>query len=368
MITQCPHCQTLFRISEEQLLSADGMARCCRCEQVFNAQQRLRDMSLRSAATATTEDESATTADISTAGMDDLFPEQLDDSGAAAKTTATDSAGIEQEEITPILEEFSTSPDEELSEEPVLATDIQGEFDIEDAPLERISATDDSENVVVDLPEETATDIEVLYPDLIEEADLDEHEQPDSEIVELPQAADDEAHEAQLEELLGQGAAKPKRSVANRLFWGLSSLLLLAALALQLAWIERQRLIHYPEGRQLLELLCEQAGCTVPIRRNIGKIEVLSRDVRTHPDHANALLVNLAIISTTSFDQPYPQIQILLFNTEEKLIASRIFKPQEYLPDELAAKERMSANQEIPVRLELVDPGQEVTGFKLEFL
>ena len=378
MITQCPHCQTLFHISEEQLHLADGLARCCRCHEVFNAQQSLRNVPLRRSMDAIAEDEDTTAANRSPAIVDNL-PEQPGDSGAEPKTTAVDidtdavitetgNRAIGQDEITPVLQELTTHLQEELSEEPVLTTDIQGEFIIDDAPLEGMTATDDSKRIVSPPSDKTATDIEALYPDLIEEKDLDEHDEPDSETVGLHQPAGDQAQEVQLEELLGQRPAKPKRSAAARLFWGLSSLLLLAALALQLAWIERARLIHYPEGRQLLELLCKQAGCTVPLRRDIGKIEVLSRDVRTHPDYADALLVKLAIISTTPFTQPYPQIQILLFNTEEKLIASRVFQPQEYLPDESSAKELMPANQEIPVQLELVDPGQEVTGFKLEFL
>jgi len=40
--TQCPNCQTLFRIGVEQLKAADGKAHCCRCDQIFNALENLR--------------------------------------------------------------------------------------------------------------------------------------------------------------------------------------------------------------------------------------------------------------------------------------------------------------------------------------
>ena len=37
MQTQCPHCHTLFRITESQLAMAEGRVRCGFCKQVFNA-------------------------------------------------------------------------------------------------------------------------------------------------------------------------------------------------------------------------------------------------------------------------------------------------------------------------------------------
>ncbi|MEJ2424770.1 MAG: zinc-ribbon domain-containing protein, partial [Candidatus Thiodiazotropha sp.] len=44
MFTQCPHCMTLFRITSEQLKAAEGRVRCCQCNQIFNALQRLQEL------------------------------------------------------------------------------------------------------------------------------------------------------------------------------------------------------------------------------------------------------------------------------------------------------------------------------------
>ena len=40
-VTQCPHCQTSFRVSHSQLSMARGVVRCGACLQVFNAAQQL---------------------------------------------------------------------------------------------------------------------------------------------------------------------------------------------------------------------------------------------------------------------------------------------------------------------------------------
>ncbi len=43
MLTQCPHCLTLFRVGPEHLKAAAGQVRCCRCHRVFNALQSLQE-------------------------------------------------------------------------------------------------------------------------------------------------------------------------------------------------------------------------------------------------------------------------------------------------------------------------------------
>ncbi|OQX33236.1 MAG: hypothetical protein B0D96_12020, partial [Candidatus Sedimenticola endophacoides] len=37
MFTQCPTCQTLFRVTASQLRAAAGRVRCCRCDAIFDA-------------------------------------------------------------------------------------------------------------------------------------------------------------------------------------------------------------------------------------------------------------------------------------------------------------------------------------------
>lgn len=40
-VTQCPHCQTSFRVTHHQLGVARGVVRCGHCLQVFNAAKQL---------------------------------------------------------------------------------------------------------------------------------------------------------------------------------------------------------------------------------------------------------------------------------------------------------------------------------------
>ena len=46
MLTRCPHCQTHFRVTAEQLKIRQGTVRCGACQEVFDALETLHDESL----------------------------------------------------------------------------------------------------------------------------------------------------------------------------------------------------------------------------------------------------------------------------------------------------------------------------------
>jgi hypothetical protein len=158
---------------------------------------------------------------------------------------------------------------------------------------------------------------------------------------------------------------KPPRKKGGFL-WSIAILLLLSIALAQLAWFKREQLMHYPEGRMLLQTACKYAGCTLPTIRAPEKIQVLSRSITVHPEIENALLIQLTIANKARFPQPQPLLQISLFNSEELLMAQRRFKPEEYLIDSVKA-ESILPGKAIYVELVIEDPGDDVTGFKLDF-
>ncbi|WP_313431866.1 MJ0042-type zinc finger domain-containing protein, partial [Pseudomonas sp.] len=51
-VTQCPHCQTSFRVTHHQLSVARGVVRCGHCLQVFNAAKQLLEQNRAAASRA----------------------------------------------------------------------------------------------------------------------------------------------------------------------------------------------------------------------------------------------------------------------------------------------------------------------------
>jgi predicted Zn finger-like uncharacterized protein len=41
LATRCPHCETVFRLQQDQLTLHDGLVRCGHCRQVFDATRSL---------------------------------------------------------------------------------------------------------------------------------------------------------------------------------------------------------------------------------------------------------------------------------------------------------------------------------------
>ncbi len=150
--------------------------------------------------------------------------------------------------------------------------------------------------------------------------------------------------------------------------WGLGSALLALLLIAQFTWWIRDKAIWYPEGRFVLERLCAITGCSVPPRRAPQRITILDRDIRSDPEHPGSLLMELTMSNTADHEQPYPLIELQLFDKAQKLVAERRFKPEVYLGDSRRAKGMMPIELPVHIEMRLVDPGEEVTGFRFDFL
>ncbi|MBM2766112.1 DUF3426 domain-containing protein [Burkholderia anthina] len=88
LATRCPHCETVFRLQQEQLSLHDGLVRCGHCQQVFNASQSLVPELAQQPEPALTE---AAPAEPAAAGTQhDTAPARLFTADAPAKPAPAD--------------------------------------------------------------------------------------------------------------------------------------------------------------------------------------------------------------------------------------------------------------------------------------
>ena len=147
------------------------------------------------------------------------------------------------------------------------------------------------------------------------------------------------------------------------------ALVLLVALALQFAWFNPARVLAgYPEVRSWLEKFCAYTGCRVPDRRDPSKIKMLARDVRVHPAYEGALLVSATLVNTAGHPQPYPRVEFRVFNVHGQTIASRTFKPEEYLSSDLDPNGDMAPGKPLQIALELIAPAEAAISYEFRFL
>ena len=408
-VTQCPHCQTSFRVSHAQLSVARGVVRCGSCLQVFNAARQLLEQAGKESPVATPlppvqpaepldptppraisqKQWSATELDLDSLDLDEElarleqreiqptteFGRHRDDSLSARRdSTGRDDEGpwsdslfsasaadrapadepldsLETPEPTPEPGKASrTEPS--LSLEPVDLDDEQQPPQLRlndplDAPLshERLSAADESE-IDDDLPS-----IEPLRK-------RRERSEPGVRAEMLQDLTDDP---------LQLDWQKRRSPWGRRLLWLLLVLIAAGALAGQYIAYHFDELARQDQYRPWFQQLCPQIGCTVPSKVDIAKIKSSNLVVRSHPEFNGALVVDAIIYNRAPFSQPFPLLELRFADLNGHLIASRRFKPGEYLNGDLEGMAEMPPQTPIHIALDILDPGAKAVNYSLSF-
>ncbi|MCK1793313.1 DUF3426 domain-containing protein [Pseudomonas violetae] len=397
-VTQCPHCQKSFRVSHAQLSVARGVVRCGSCLQVFNAAKQLLEQHAGKEPVASTSpviveppEQRAISLKQWTAAELDLDSMDLDE----------ELARLEQREIQPTTE-FGRHREDSLSAR-------RDNADHEEAPwsdsLFSESAADRAQASQGD--EAAATQFTPLKPArtepslTLELVELDDEPRPPlvrQELLLEPEptrerlslsAVDDLDEDLPSIEPLRKKRSEPavraevlqdltddplqldwqkRRSPWGRRFiWML--LVVLAALALggQYVAYHFEELARQDQYRPWFQQLCPQIGCTVPSKVDIAKIKSSNLVVRSHPDFSGALVVDAIIYNRAAFSQPFPLLELRFADLNGHLIASRRFKPGEYLNGDLEGMAEMPPQTPIHIALDILDPGSKAVNYSLSF-
>lgn len=106
---------------------------------------------------------------------------------------------------------------------------------------------------------------------------------------------------------------------------------------------------------------------THELKRNPEKVQMISRNIISHPNDKGVLLISATIENKAEHDQPYPYVEVTLLDNNENTIALRRFKPQEYLLQYIE-NEVFPTSKEAMLQLKIVDPGKKATRFNFKFL
>ncbi|WAT29460.1 DUF3426 domain-containing protein [Pseudomonas sp. GXZC] len=401
-VTQCPHCQARFRVNHAQLSVARGVVRCGSCLQVFNAARQLLEQRGQASAPEpqvpevpaelTPEPARAISQKRWTAEELDLDNLDLDEElaklerreiqhtlpmGADRRQPGTDRRQKE--------ESFSASRDTVKAEEEKWAASLFSE-----PPEERIHVTEDAPDPATQ--QRTEPSMSFHTDDIDDEPPL--RSTPDDDDIDPPftpltQSADDvepeerpkprrkrsraetSVQDDQLLDLeddpLHLYAQKRPSGWGRRLVWLLLVLIAAGGLAGQYIAYQFDDLARQDAYRPWFQQLCPTLGCTVPSRVDIAHIKSSNLVVRSHPDFAGALVVDAIIYNRATFSQPFPLLELRFADLNGSLIASRRFKPAEYLSGELAGVSEMPSQTPIHISLDILDPGNKAVNYSLSF-
>jgi len=176
-----------------------------------------------------------------------------------------------------------------------------------------------------------------------------------------PNAADDD-------EVSG---AAPKPSRAARFFvrtaWLLGGLIVGAVIIVNVAEFAGQPVIEQEE----IDAAKVALGLEEPPRREIFRdlelIHLVSRRLAANPERPGFLTLEATIVNRASRSQPYPSIEVILFDAGGARLSSHEFPPSNYLSGSSAPGATMAPHAYLPLSLQLEDPGVQAVGFELNF-
>jgi len=291
MQTQCPHCDTKFRVTENQLQAANGFVRCGICSEVFNTQE--------------------------------------------IQSTETNEENIPEPSLL------------EANEQSIPPTEPSIEADINSDAVNTSDSTKNTGDKEKDTPE---IDKEVF--------DLFDEEENESLQHIVPEKFRD-----------SYSSQSPRWVPTAR--WSAGILVLISTLTMEYLWFNRDEFVAIPEFQDSFSQICQQIDCSSSSLRAPEKIELITRNVYTHPKQKGALMIDVTMKNNASFAQPYPVMQIEFSNIRGAIVAARRFHPHEYAKTEVSTESKvvfLKPNVNTNVTLEIKDPGKQAMAYEFNFL
>ncbi len=145
-------------------------------------------------------------------------------------------------------------------------------------------------------------------------------------------------------------------------------LLLIISIGLQIIHANRAQLIKYSELRPVINALCGLTNCPVPELRAPEQIDLVGRQLYTHPNIQQALMIQASMVNNAPYDQPYPLIELSLSDEQGHVVAMRHFSPDEYLAINEDPLSVMQPGNPVAINLEIQDPGKHALAYEFKFL
>ncbi|MFC5696951.1 DUF3426 domain-containing protein [Pseudomonas sp. GCM10022186] len=448
-VTQCPHCQTSFRVSRAQLAVAHGAVRCGACLHVFNAAQQLLATQGQAPTRATEKPKAspapaaaprpapvpvpsvATVLKQPTASQpappaappasdgrwihDDLDLDSLDLDEELAKLEQEErrlsrdllgpEAPVRTEEQPPAQQDeewaealleaeepkTAAEPDFEPELEPDLEPRIEPETELE---LRAAPVAEPISRTPAEPPRPAPRTEPSLSMDLVEDEpgpDFSLGSARDDEPEDLGDEIDDDRDEPAVsaaprhqprrnepglreegllnlnDEPLQLDWQETRRPWGRRIGWLLLTLAAALALATQYVWYHFDELARQDQYRPWFQQICPEIGCQLPSKVDIDLIKSSNLVVRSHPEFSGALVVDAILYNRAAFAQPFPLLELRFADINGQLLASRRFKPGEYLSGELAGQAEMPPQTPIHISLDILDPGTKAVNYSLSF-
>lgn len=155
---------------------------------------------------------------------------------------------------------------------------------------------------------------------------------------------------------------RPRRKPANwGLIWPIGVLILTLGLVPNALW----QLRTHPPVHEALTELCVKIGCRIPLLRNPDAIEISERLFTRVPERPDILVMRMRFANTAPFPQPYPGVELVLYDNIQAVIGRGRIMAGDYLHAEVT--DRIEPGELVEIELNMLDPEQLAEGFEIAF-
>lgn len=405
--TQCPSCQTKFKVSDAHLALAGGMVRCGRCSHVFHAPSHFD--SAADAALTPPPVQQATPAPVAAAprpAEDDDFELELPDFEPAPAANPAPPPAPQRppvpspfDDILPdsplpdtdfdlpdfdLLERQRATPAPQPSSQPIVsdfrAAAAQAEAEAVSNSQPEMDAFQQALAEALRSPASSSNNRKLSAYVQPEDDDTAAAPAPDAsrrqepalsapDFDEPPPAAP--AFVAETEAEAEHDEAAPAASSGSMVKTGLYAVLgtlLAVALLGQLLFINRTRVgAEVPELRPAFESLCAGLGCSVPLPTDRQLIRTEWSELSFVPQNDHLIQLNATLKNLAKYPQAFPVMELTLKDAEDKVVVRKAFRPQEYLNANDYKLGQFNSNSELKIQLRMAMAQGKALGYSLHF-
>ena len=399
LATQCPHCGTLFRVAADQLKLRGGIVRCGACQQIFDGNTGLVDLTAPpsspappslpapGAGPAATQDAPETDAagapDTDQDGEEPIYTLEFD--RALSPYGILPHASNAQDDEPEVAVEAESAPapvaDLQVDEEIVAAPPPDAGHDHDDAPGPVEEALASAEPPA---PRQPAPDAPPLLlresaggsPPIVSPAALPPPKPARTRAAEArarrskltPTRIEDTPRlrvpEIDEPEFVRRGRQREQSGKAVRIALVAGSVLLLVALVLQAMMSSRDVLAaRYPALRPALASTCAVFGCKVGLPARPDALVIETGELITLG--GNAYTLSTVLRNGGDLALAWPSIELTLNDADDKPLVRRVFGPRDYAPQAATAPTGFGARAEQPVKIHFRLEGLEPSGYHI---
>lgn len=327
LATQCPACETVFRIGTTQAAAKSGMVRCGICGFAFNALDvlvRVEDLPLADG--PTDEPVQAAPVDVAEEGeVEPTVPAADEPVAIDTEASAEVSEPVETDDA-PAVREWWLPPDGKLPEPP-------------------------SPSSPIDAPAEPGRDVPLADQRL----DLA-----------WPRGRDDAGEGTGPEFMRSMPPERAPRSRLERSTLAVLSVVAIVVLAGQAIYVWRDELAaRWPAARPALATVCSRIGCRVDYPAHIDAITIESTNVQVNAPNGTLYVLTALLRNRDRIDLRYPHLALTLTDMQDQPVLRRVLRPEDYLP---AARigPAFAAESELPIRVMFELNDLRFSGFRLD--